>query len=344
MMLENDVTPFEASILRNVIDLYIETGKPVSSRTLKTKYRLIGSTANIRKILHLLEGKGYLFKPHISAGRIPSDRGYRCYVDGMTSIKPLGRKVVEEVRKKIGQEWGDIRDVMYRTSRLLGEMTSCMGLMMSIFHSYGDVERIRIIPLEGKTALVVLSMSQGDDRKVIIEFPGRYRNHVIDRAVQIINERIAGYPLEEAHQRLEIFIRETDGVEREITEGIASEADYLFDRPYDLQYHFDGFGDSSETNEMKDPKRLRSLVKIMGERSLMLSFMKNRINDEVMITIGSENFLEELEGFSVITRRFAASSCDGVFGVLGPTRMSYGLVLSLLSMMGQELQSRKGKS
>ncbi|MBN2071558.1 MAG: heat-inducible transcription repressor HrcA [Candidatus Krumholzibacteriota bacterium] len=338
MSLKNDVTDIETILLKYVTDLYIETGRPVSSKTLKKKYRLTSSTANIRKVLHNLEEKGYLFKPHISAGRIPSDRGYRRYVDDLTDTRPLGRKVIEEVRNRIDRDWDDLREIMYSTSRVLGKMTNCMGLMMSILHSYGDIGKLRIIPLEGRHALVILFMKSGEERKVFIEFPDRYRPHIIDRAAHLINERIAGYPLEEAHRRMEIFMKEIDGIEREIAMIVASEADYLFDRPFQLQYHFDGFGNLSGIDELDDPRTMQNLLKVMGARRLMLSFMKDRMDNDVMITIGRENLLEELEGFSVITKRFNTADCDGVFGVLGPTRMSYRLVLSLLEMMGQELR------
>ncbi|MBN2184411.1 MAG: heat-inducible transcription repressor HrcA [Candidatus Krumholzibacteriota bacterium] len=337
MTVENDLNNVETALLRYVTELYIRAGRPVSSRTLKSKYSLKWSTANIRKVMHVLEEKGYLFKPHVSAGRIPSDRGYRTYVDNLTEVKPLSRQLAEEVKNRIGRDWEDLRDIMYSASRVLGGMTNCMGLMMSILHSYGDIDRLRIIQLEGKHGLVILSMRGGSDRKILIEFPERYRPHIMDRAVHLINERIAGYPLEEAHGRLEIYVKEIDGIEREIAVSVASEADYLFDLPYQLQYHLNGFGSVPGVDELEDPRHLHNLLKIMGARRLMLSFMKDRIHNDVMITIGRENHLEELEGFSVITKRFRAETYDGVFGVLGPTRMSYDLVLSLLDMMGQEM-------
>ncbi len=344
MTVENGLNNVETSILKYVTELYIDAGKPVSSRTLKTEYGLKWSTANIRKVMHILEEKGYLYKPHVSAGRIPSDRGYRTYVDNLAEVRPLSRHLAEEVRNRIGRDWDDLREIMYSASRVLGGMTNCMGLMMSVLHSYGNIDRLRIVQLEGRHGLVILSMRGGSDRKVLIEFPERYRPHIIDRAVHIINERIAGYPLEEAHSRLELYVKEIDGIERAIAESVASEADYLFDRPYQLQYHLDGFGSVPGADLLEDPRNLHNLLKIMGARRLMLSFMKDRIGSDIMITIGKENQLEELEGFSVITKRFSASAYDGVFGVLGPTRMSYSLVLSLLEMMGREMSIHHKKA
>ncbi len=340
MKAKNDLTPLESGILKKVIDLYITTGSPVSSRTIRDRYRLDSSTANIRKTLHLLEEKGYLFKPHISAGRIPSDMGYRDYVDGIRVAQPLGRKVAEDVRHSIGQEWGDVRDVMYRTSRLISGITRCMGLIMGVMHSYGNVGRLRIVQLEGCGGLVMLSMSAGLERKIFVEFPKRYMPHVIDRAVQIINERISGYPVEEAHQRLEFLFKECDGIEKEITEVLSREAEELFDAPYRLEFHFDGFGKDEELSELQNPRLLQNLVRIMGEKNLMLSVLKERMHDDIVITIGKENLENELEDFSLITRKFNTCDYNGVFGVLGPTRMSYDLVLSLLTMLGAEFQSR----
>ncbi|MCI0481672.1 MAG: heat-inducible transcriptional repressor HrcA [Candidatus Dadabacteria bacterium] len=340
MTTKNELTPLESVILRKVIDLYITTGSPVSSRTVRDIYKLDSSTANIRKVLHSLEEKGYLFKPHVSAGRIPSDMGYRKYVDGIRIAQPLGRKVAEDVMHRMGQEWGDVRDVMSRTSRLISGITRCMGLIMGVMHSYGNVSRLRIVQLEGTGALVILSMSAGMERKIYVEFPKRYMPHVMDRAAQIINERISGYPVEQAHQRLEFLLKECDGMEREITEVLSSEAEELFDTPYRLEYHFDAFSRDEEVSDLRNPRLLQNLVRIMGEKSLMLGVLKERMHEDIVITIGKENQENELEEFSLITRKFSTSDYDGVFGVLGPTRMSYDLVLSLLTMLGAEFQSR----
>ena len=113
MTVENDLNKVETSLLEYVTDLYIKVGRPVSSRTLKTKYSLKWSTANIRKVMHILEEKGYLYKPHVSAGRIPSDRGYRTYVDNLTNVKPLSRRLVEEVRNRIGRDWEDLLSLIH---------------------------------------------------------------------------------------------------------------------------------------------------------------------------------------------------------------------------------------
>lgn len=333
-----DITPSEIGFLKNVVDLYIQTGGPVSSSSLKTSFRLGASTAGIRKIMHRLEEKGYLQKPHVSAGRIPTDIGYRFYVDEIRTFKPLDARIVEEIQSKIRRDWSDVRDVMYRTSRILGELTSYMGIIMGIFDSQWVVRRLQIIQLEGGKGLAVLTLIPHEERKLIIDFPKRYPASVIDRSVQIINERIASYPLEEAQERLDEYLRSGGGAEREIAEIISAEAEYLFDWVYDLKYHFKGFEEQLAIPELNNTKTLQNLVRIMGERSIMLKVLKNRFEDDVTVTIGHENEEEGLEDFSLVTRRFDAGMCGGILGILGPTRMSYHMVLSILKRMAEELQ------
>lgn len=338
MMIENDITPFESVILGDVIDLYIETGKPVSSRMLKSRFNLSASSANIRNHLHELESKRYIFKPHISAGRVPSDKGYRWYVDNIRKTGLLSRKMKEEIRSRIGNDWGDMREIMHRTSKLIGEMTDYMGLMMGIYQSLGHVRNLRIVQQEHLSGLIVLMMIDGTDRKVPVEFPKRYSPFVLDRAVQIINERVAGFPLEEAQRRIENFLKESAGVEREIAGLISSNAEYLFDWAYDLEYHFKGMSSSIAMVEVSDTILLRGLVRIMGEKTLMLNLMRSRMSQDMMVTIGRENLQDELEAFSIVTKRFSTGECDGLVGILGPTRMSYGLVLSLLNSIEEEFR------
>ena len=328
----------ERDLLKRVVELYIETGRPVSSLMLKRFYGLDTSTAGIRNILHTLERKGYLYKPHVSAGRMPSDAGYRLYVNDIKNISRLSGKIIEEIRRKIGQDLNDIREVMLRTSHLLGELTNYMGFMVGVFYSMHIVERLRIVQLEGNHGLLVLSLLPPQERKVLVVFPKRYRPHIIDRAVQIINERVTGVPLAEAPRRLENFMKDGSGIEREITEAVRSEAEYLFDLAYDVRYSFKGLDKSTDVPELENPRVLRNLLRIMGEPHLMLSAMRNRLNKEMVVTIGRENGFDEFADFSIVTHRFNTVDYSGLLGVLGPTRMSYQLVLALLNATAEELR------
>jgi heat-inducible transcriptional repressor len=337
MIEENIITIDEIRMLRHVVDCFVATGEPVSSRMLKSRCRLAESTAHIRNVLHRLEELGLIFKPHVSAGRVPSDRGYRLYVDQIGRVTVLSRSFSERIRRRIGQDWTDVRDVMAITSQLLGELTSYMGLSMGIRHSRSVVERLEIVRLQPRGGLVVLTLFPDAVRKVYVEFSKDYPPVIVDRAVQLINERIAGHPLESVPERLEAFLRETAGMEREIAGAVSREAELLFDWPYDLRYYYGGSDKAGDRPELESPLILQNLVRLMGERSLMLNALKSRLDADISITIGKENRIRELEPFTIVTRRFQAAECDGLLGVLGPTRMTYGLVLALLDRTAEEL-------
>lgn len=327
----------ESLMLKRVVDLYIEIGEPVSSKALKRKYRLSESTANIRNILHSLEEKGYLYKPHVSAGRMPTDAGYRFYVDNLGDYDDLGRDVLVKIKDQIGRDLGDLRDLMLKTSRLLGELTSYMGIMMGVYHDYGRITRLEIVQGEGSKGLVLVFLSSGMRRSISMDFKKRYPNHTLYRANQIINERISGSPVDEALDRLNELINESAGTEREITQSISVRARNLFDWPYDLKYYLDDNYFSSGIAELRDPLVLRRLVTIMGKRNLMLDLMRERMGEGFLVTIGKENTISELRDFSIVTQNFGEKKCLGILGVLGPTRMSYKRVLPLLKQMVLEL-------
>ena len=337
MMAENDVTSVESGMLRSVVDLYIETGKPVSSKMLKKRYRLQSSSANIRAILHRLESRSLIYKPHVSAGRVPSDAGYRLYVDEIGRIGRPARRVIKQLKSRMERNRGDIRGVMASTSRLISELTSCVGLMVGVFGPGGRVGRLKMIQRESNRALVILRTEDGREKMAEVEMKRRYLPRVVHRAVQIINERIAGCTLDTAAARLAGCTREFTGPDREIAGVFASESDYLFGGTYDLEYYLRRTDSTLDIPEMQDPRILRSLVTLMGEKSLMLRVMKNRIGRGVMVTIGGENEIEELKDFSVVTRAIPAGRCEGLLGVLGPTRMSYRSVMALLDGMAREM-------
>jgi heat-inducible transcriptional repressor len=334
----NEITSSEAVLLNGIIELHIETGRPVSSGSLKSALGIAMSSAGIRKIMHTLEEKGYLRKPHVSAGRVPTDLGYRVYVDGLRARQPLSRTVTEEIRRRIRRDWQDVRDVMFKTSCLLGELTSYMGIMMSVFKAFHIVKQLRIVQLEGRRGLVVLTLEPNEERKLFIDFPKDYHASVLARATQIINERVAGYPLEEARERLEEYLKISAGIEREIAGIVSAEADFLFDWIYDLRYYFKGSEEDIKLPELNNVNILKNLVRLMGTRSLMLELLKSRVDSDVLVTIGREHDDLGLEDFSLITHRFEAGECGGVLGILGPTRMSYRKVLSILDKLAEELQ------
>jgi len=337
MTAKNDVTPVESGMLRSVVDLFVETGKPVSSKMLKKRYRLQTSSANIRAILHRLESRGLLYKPHVSAGRVPSDAGYRLYVDEIGRIGRPARRVIDQLKTRMGRDRGDMRGMMTKTSRLISELTNCVGLMVGVFGPGGRVGRLEMIQREGNRALVILRTEDGRERMAEVEMDRRYMPRVVDRAVQIINERVTGCPLVEAAARLAGCAREFSGPDREIAGVVAGESDYLFGGTYDLEYYLRKTDNTEDIPELQDPRILRSLVTLMGEKSLMLRVMKNRIGRGVVVTIGGENEIEELKDFSVVTRAIPAGRCEGLLGVLGPTRMSYRSVMTLLDGMAREL-------
>jgi heat-inducible transcriptional repressor len=337
MSAENPITSLESQMLRSLIDLYIETGKPVSSKSLKKRYRLRSSSANIRSILHRLEEKGFLFKPHISAGRVPSDMGYRLYVDGIDRPGKPDRRFMEQLRARMDSDSGNMRGIMSTTSRLISELTNCVGLMVGVFGPGGRVGRIEMVRREGSRALVILRTVDGRERMAEVELDRRYRPGTVDRAVQIINERIYGCPLDEASARLAGCAREFTGPDREIAGAVAVESDYLFGGTYDLEYYLRRTDRADEMPEMRDPRILRALVTLMGEKNLLLRVMRGRIGRGVMVTIGAENDLAEMKDLSIVTRAIPAGRCEGLLGVLGPTRMSYRSVISLLDGMAREL-------
>jgi heat-inducible transcriptional repressor len=337
MEIMSSIGDYDSEMLTRVIDLYISTGKPVSSRKLREMYNLNVSTAKIRMILHHLEESGLLYKPHISSGRMPTDLGYRVYVNEIKGENYISRRFIEMIATKIRKDWFDVREVMTRTSRLLSDLTNYMGLVMGKFTPSLIVEGIKIYRKESNRGIVVIKLKKMEKKVIHIEFARRYPARVIDYAVQMVNENVVGYPMEEAVDRLRFLTGHRVGDESEITKIISREMDQLFSSSIDLMYHFENNPDQIATLELNEPKALKNLVRIMGERTLLIDLMMRRMKEELMVTIGSENELKEFENFSIVTKKFTTPVGEGLLGVLGPTRMSYGMVMELLRCFAEQL-------
>lgn len=331
----------QLDLLRKLVALHIRTGYPVSSGALKRLFGLQMSTANIRKILHELEERGFLYKPHVSAGRVPSDLGYRAYVDSIGEMELRDRELLDKIRLRLGQDWDDIKDLMTRTSQLLSELTDYLGLMMGVLQPGICIEGLRIFQLEAMRGLIVVNLESGIERKVYVEFPKDYKPQAVHRAELMLNERIAGHSLTEAPNIIESFLREQQGNEKEIVEVLADETDFLFDWGYDVRFYFKGIEQSLELPEYSNPRILQNLVRLMGARHMMINVLKRRLPHTKLVTIGRENDLEELSEFTLATRKFVAGGCGGLLGILGPMRMPYEKVLFLLDSMAEELHKVK---
>lgn len=191
-----DLNKREREILKHVVYNYIRTASPVGSRYVSRHFESNLSPATIRNVMADLEEQGFLSHPHTSAGRIPTDRGYRYYVDYLMDIDMLTEKEKQAIEEHLGYT-PDPNDLLRETSKLLSKISRQLSVVSSPHLSSGVFEKLELIPITSSRLLVVMSIRSGLVRTIMMEVGSEVRREVLDRISSLLNERISGLTLQE---------------------------------------------------------------------------------------------------------------------------------------------------
>ena len=327
----------ERRVLEAVIQAYVETAQPAGSRSLANKFGLGVSPATIRNTMSDLEEKGYLFHPHHSAGRIPTDVAYRVYVD---SLIPIGRPAANERRKltaQIATGGSAVEAILRRAAQSLGVITQELGIALGPRLDNATLERVELIRLSSERLLVALTLSAGAVRTIFIDVRGEIADAAIAEVTRVLNERLAGLTLIQIRSSLGDRLRDI-GPTRDATELLnvfIEEGDQLFDAALEPSDDAVLLGQASllaEQPEFASVDNMRKLVALTETREKLGELLRRRSETNgVSITIGNEHSDPRLASFTVVTASYHAGPLTGVIGVIGPTRMPYDKVISLVT-------------
>jgi heat-inducible transcriptional repressor len=325
----------ERKVLEAVIQCYVKSAEPAGSRTLSRYFGLGVSPATIRNTMSDLEQMGLLFHPHTSAGRIPTDLGYRAYVDALISVPPLAEDQRRALQGKIVEGSTAIEAILHRAAQSLGVLAQELGVALGPAMDQAVLLRLELARLSSERLLLVLTMSGGAMRTVFVEVRGEIADDVLAGVELVLNERLAGLSLKEIRSSLASRLREASAPReaRDLLNIFVQEAEQLFDVP-PAKGEDVLLGQASllaEQPEFATRESMRELMALTETRELLSEFLRKRTQRPgISITIGNEHSDPRLERFTVVTSSYTAGSLSGVIGVIGPTRMPYEKVISLV--------------
>lgn len=332
-------------ILQNAISTYVNTGKPVGSRRIARHNRESLSPATVRNIMADLEELGYLRQPHHSAGRIPTDKAYRLYVDDLLNrveIKPQDRAVLDRDL----QPDDNVEHMMARVSQVLSRVSQNLGIVVSPPISQIALQHIQFVRLSDKRILVVIVSRSGIVQDRVIHSEEDFSQAELEQAARFLIEHFKDKTLYEIRALVLGMIRQERArydkfIRRVITlstRSFAETADEI-----DAAVFLDGASNLIKTPEFSDINKLRVLLEAIEHKSrlaLLISQCIQRDTQEVRITIGAENALPGIEDCALITSPFALDErTRGSVGILGPTRMEYARTISLVEYAAKLLSS-----
>jgi heat-inducible transcriptional repressor len=325
------LTERQLRVLEAVVHSYIQTAEPAGSQTIARRFGLGVSSATIRNIMSELEDKGYLFHPHTSAGRIPTDRAYRMYVDAIMRLSPPSDQEQQALRAELGGTRSAVEEVLRRAAQVLGVLTQELGVAVAPALDQMVLERLELVHVASDRLLLVFNLKSGVVRTIFVEVPGVVPAQSVQQVSRILNERLSGLTLQEIRGTLPDRLRDAVGTEgdRELLNIFIAEGDGLFD----LSNEEVVLGSAqmlADQPEFASNSRMRDLLRLTEGRDLLKQALEARRQRGLSITIGGENPDTRLSGFTLVTSSYEAGGLKGVIGVMGPTRMPYDKIIGLV--------------
>jgi heat-inducible transcriptional repressor len=335
----------ERRVLEAVIRTYVQTAEPAGSRTLSRRYGLGVSPATIRNTMSDLEEKGFLFHPHTSAGRVPTDMAYRVYVDSLMQLPTPPVDEPERVRlhEQIALGGSAIEAIIARAAQSLGVVTQELGVALGPRLDEAILQGLELIRLSSERILMVLTLRAGMVRTVFVEVPGEIADAALAHVSLVLNERLAGLSLHEIRASLGSRLRDASGGggARELLNIFVQEGEQLFDTPMPARETAVVLGQASvlaEQPEFAHAPEMRRLIELTETPERLGDVLRRRhATQGISVTIGDEHADPRLARFTVVTAEYRAGALAGVIGVIGPTRMPYDKVVSLVRHTSQLL-------
>ncbi|HVM42587.1 MAG TPA: heat-inducible transcriptional repressor HrcA [Gemmatimonadales bacterium] len=325
----------ELRVLEAVVQSYVESAEPVASRTVARRFGLGVSPATVRNAMSDLEEKGYLFHPHTSAGRVPTDRAYRLYVDALMRSPSFSPAQEERLREDLIAEGSAISAIIYRAAQVLSVLTQELGVAVAPALDSVVLEHLDLVTIATDRLLLVLQLRSGLARSVFVQVPGTLHPEAVAGIALVLNERLAGLTLREIRQTLPERMRDTakTSAESELLDIFVATGEQLFDvagtAPEAVV-----IGRTSvlaEQPEFATGEKMRELIELTEQREVLRRALEARTNSVgLTVTIGGENESQSLSRLTLVTAPYHSGALSGVIGVLGPTRMPYEKVVTLV--------------
>ncbi len=330
----NPLDPRAAELLKLLVERYIHDGQPVGSRTLSRMASLGVSAATIRNVMADLDDLGFVASPHTSAGRIPTNRGYRYFVDSLLAPESLPQEIYSSLADELLPRDRAPENLVQAASALLSSVSRMAGVVTVPRRNLAVLRRIDFLPLSDRRVLAILVVNQREVQNRIINVDRDYGADELERYANALNERYAGRELISLRRALQDDVADAQSRVNQTLRDAAAMADQALSGHEPQQdYVLAGGANLLGFQEMTDVSRLRNLFDALDRKQDLLSLFDQTLNAQGMqIFIGEESGYKVLDECSVVTSPYYVDGqVAGVLGVIGPTRMAYHRIIPLVS-------------
>ena len=325
----------EQEILTYTIHHFIDDASPVGSGKIVSNNQLDISSATVRNTLNSLEKKGYLNQPHTSAGRVPTQMGYRYYVNSLMQIKPLNQhelNTLEQIKKSLFE---DFDSTVFQAAQLLARLSSMLTVIISPSLAGGVLQKIDLINVSSSKLLVVLTIRSGYVKTINVEVEHQLNRNQLTYVNQILNERLSGHLMSDITEKVDEMLADKKSSDSTgLIEIFIDSADTIFAERSTNKFYYGGVEYMALIPEFRDEQNYRKILEILENENLMIHLM-DQMNSkkDVNVQIGKENNLQQIKKCSVVSASYNMGQMSGKVGLVGPTRMNYGKMVSLINTL-----------
>lgn len=340
-MEKEELNQREKAILRSIIQQFILTATPVGSRNITRKYDIGFSPATVRNIMSDLEEAGFINHPHTSAGRVPTDKGYRYYVDSLMDIEILRPNEKDLIDSSLTDILDETDELVKVTSKLLSSVTKQIACVTYPNLESGILEQIQIISLTSTRILVVISIKSGLVKTITMELDSEIKESQIESVKSLLNERLAGLKLSEIRSTFKERFLDVEENQKPIIRLFIDSAEKLFkDDTTPERLVVTGAKNIIQQPEFEKPENFQGIIELIEDKDVIIHIMEKSSEankEEVFISIGSENIEKKLKEYSFVSKEYNFGQIKGTLGIIGPKRMEYSKIVAIVDYLSTVL-------
>ncbi|OXM86131.1 heat-inducible transcriptional repressor HrcA [Paenibacillus rigui] len=332
------LTERQRQILSAIVDDYIRSAEPVGSRSISKRGNVGFSPATIRNEMSDLEEMGFLEQPHTSAGRIPSHKGYRYYVDHLVNLGSLGQHEIDVMKMFFAEKMQEMEQVIQQVAMILSNLTNYTSIVMGPEMFNTTLRHMQIVPLNERTAVAIIVTNTGQVENKTVTLPEGIPMSEIEKVVNILNARLKNVPLHHFKSKLFTEIGEemqsyVSGYEELLTmlNGVVDQGEE------DHRIFLGGTTNMLTQPEFQDMEKVKNILDLLAETPTLAKLFTGA-STGIQVRIGSENSVAAINDCSLITASYTLEGKHvGTIGILGPTRMDYAKVINLLDHLSKDM-------
>lgn len=332
-MWDEGLSERKMQILRTLVDDYIKTAQPVGSRTISRKNELGLSSATIRNEMADLEEMGYISQPHTSAGRVPSDKGYRFYVDHLMQVQALRIDEVRQIKDAIERKINEINTLIRRASDIISMITGYASIALSPSLTKAALKSVQVLPVDEKKILIIVVTSTGAVRNQVVRIGFEASQDVLTVLTNYLQEKLNGLTIENIEFPSAHDIQRETGIPKEVAVHVIEGLKRCMQDIEDSELIMNGITNLLNHPEFSDLIKVKELFELFNEQHTIKSLMNSAMKKQGLnVQIGTENEHEVMRDCSLVTAVYSLGDTElGTLGILGPTRMYYSRVISAMN-------------